>query len=196
MRRTAIIDECELLTTEAQNALLKITEEPPLSSLLVLATNDLDALLPTISSRLQKIYFGIVPEKEIVAWLTGERGIVKKIAEETAKQSHGKPGLALRLVEDKDLIEIMKSAEKLFKLVPDKRRDFVKKLLEDEKFNFGKLLDAMILSLAANKRPFDAAQGSFSPGEKEQWHKFLELRQNAANYNLNPKLQLEALLAS
>jgi len=83
VRRTAIIDECELLTTEAQNALLKITEEPPLSSLLVLATNDLDALLPTISSRLQKIYFGIVTEKEIVAWLTGERGIVKKIAEGT-----------------------------------------------------------------------------------------------------------------
>ena len=75
----------------------------------------------------------------------------------------------------------------------------MKKLLEDEGFNFGKLLDAMILYVAANRRPFDVAQGSFSlsNSEKEkiaQWHKFLALRQNVANYNLNPKLQLEALL--
>ena len=33
-RRTLIIDNAELLTTEAQNALLKITEEPPTSLLL------------------------------------------------------------------------------------------------------------------------------------------------------------------
>ncbi|OGY99386.1 MAG: hypothetical protein A2945_00830 [Candidatus Liptonbacteria bacterium RIFCSPLOWO2_01_FULL_52_25] len=198
-RRTAIIDECEMLTTEAQNALLKITEEPPPSSLLILATNDLDALLPTISSRLQKIYFGTVSEKVIAAWLAEEHGIAKKTAEESAKKAHGKPGLALRLLKDEDLKEARASAEKLFKLIPDKRRDFVKKLLEDEGFNFGKLLDAMILYVAANRRPFDVAQGSFSlsNSEKEkiaQWHKFLALRQNVANYNLNPKLQLEALL--
>src|ERR1700684_642687 len=30
-RRTLIIDEAELLTAEAQNALLKVTEEPPVS---------------------------------------------------------------------------------------------------------------------------------------------------------------------
>jgi DNA polymerase III delta prime subunit len=185
-RRTAIIDDCELLTAEAQNALLKITEEPPASALLILATSDIDVLLPTISSRLQKIYFGTVPQKEIVAWLADERGIAKKEAEEVAKKAQRKPGLALRLLEDNDLKEIMESAEKLFKLTPDKRRDFVKKLLEDEGFNFGKLLDAMILHLAANGQVKNAAQ----------WHKFLALRQNAANFNLNPKLQLEALLTS
>lgn len=182
-RRTAIIDECELLTTEAQNALLKITEEPPPSSLLVLATNDLDVLLPTISSRLQKIYLGTVSEKAIAAWLTEEHGVVKKTAEEAAKKSHGKPGLALRLLQDENLKEIMESAEKLFNLTPDKRRDLVKKLLEDETFNFGKLLDAMILCLAVDGPARNTVR----------WHKFLELRQNVANFNLNPKLQLENL---
>jgi DNA polymerase-3 subunit gamma/tau len=41
VRRTLIIDNAELLTNEAQNALLKITEEPPVSSLLILITSDI-----------------------------------------------------------------------------------------------------------------------------------------------------------
>src|ERR1700733_12334468 len=39
LKRTLIIDEAELLTTEAQNALLKIAEEPPASSLLILVAS-------------------------------------------------------------------------------------------------------------------------------------------------------------
>ncbi len=74
-KRTLIIDEAELLTTEAQNALLKITEEPPASSLLIVVASDLDGIMPTILSRLQKIHFGAVPEAEIAKWLanTGKR---------------------------------------------------------------------------------------------------------------------------
>src|SRR5437868_6809233 len=33
LRRTLVIDDAELMTTEAQNAILKVTEEPPASSL-------------------------------------------------------------------------------------------------------------------------------------------------------------------
>ncbi len=56
-RRIAIIKEAENLTGEAQNAALKIVEEPPESSLIIFISNVEDDLFPALASRLQKIYF-------------------------------------------------------------------------------------------------------------------------------------------
>lgn len=53
--KAIVIDEAELLTIEAQNALLKILEEPPNHTLIILATNTKETLLPTIISRCQVI---------------------------------------------------------------------------------------------------------------------------------------------
>lgn len=50
-KTVAIVKNADLLTTEAQNALLKILEEPPPSVTLFLTTNFPDSLLPTIASR-------------------------------------------------------------------------------------------------------------------------------------------------
>ncbi|MDP2598848.1 MAG: hypothetical protein Q8P49_03400 [Candidatus Liptonbacteria bacterium] len=201
-RRTAVIDGGELLTPEAQNALLKITEEPPRSSLLILVTSDIDGLLPTISSRLQKLYFGTVPEKGIVSWFaeSTNKALTKSDFVTIAKRAMGKPGLAWKLIHDSEFREISKSAENLLKLPGEKRRDFVKKLMEDESFDFAKLLDAMILCIAADVvKSFDPAQDLSLPSrerekQRRRWHKFLSLRHDVAYFNLNPKLQLEALL--
>ena len=46
----------ELLTSAAQNALLKTLEEPPEHTIIILATDVKDILLPTILSRCQIIY--------------------------------------------------------------------------------------------------------------------------------------------
>ena len=48
-----IIHEAGSLTTEAQNALLKTLEEPPLTSFLILTTSKKTDLLPTVLSRCQ-----------------------------------------------------------------------------------------------------------------------------------------------
>jgi len=50
-RRVVIFDDAHALTEEAQNALLKILEEPNPSGLLILVTAHPDALLETIRSR-------------------------------------------------------------------------------------------------------------------------------------------------
>jgi replication-associated recombination protein RarA len=55
IRRIAIIEYADQMTTEAQNALLKMLEEPPADTVLVLTANNTHALLPTILSRLQHI---------------------------------------------------------------------------------------------------------------------------------------------
>lgn len=54
-KKAIIIDEAELLTIEAQNALLKILEEPPAHTLIILSTSTKETLLPTILSRCQII---------------------------------------------------------------------------------------------------------------------------------------------
>ena len=50
-----IFEDADKLTHEAQNALLKILEEPPPSAVIVLVTNDKSQLLPTILSRVTVI---------------------------------------------------------------------------------------------------------------------------------------------
>jgi len=50
-----IIDRAEQLTVEAQNALLKTLEEPPIKARLILEAGNSSQLLPTISSRCQSI---------------------------------------------------------------------------------------------------------------------------------------------
>jgi len=50
-RKGVILKDAQLLTTEAQNALLKLLEEPPNGTLLILIADSLGDLLPTIRSR-------------------------------------------------------------------------------------------------------------------------------------------------
>lgn len=50
-RRLVYIPRAQMLTPAAQNALLKTLEEPPSNTTFVLASENLDALLPTIRSR-------------------------------------------------------------------------------------------------------------------------------------------------
>ena len=47
------IQNAHLLTTQAQNSLLKTLEEPPDNSLIFLITTNIDKLLPTVISRCQ-----------------------------------------------------------------------------------------------------------------------------------------------
>ena len=49
--RVVVIDEAETLNRNAQNALLKILEEPPPRTLLILIAQSAGALIPTIRSR-------------------------------------------------------------------------------------------------------------------------------------------------
>lgn len=53
--KAVIIEDAHLLTPEAQNALLKVLEEPPANTVIILGADSKEALLPTIRSRCQLI---------------------------------------------------------------------------------------------------------------------------------------------
>lgn len=53
--KVAVISNAHLMQSSAQNAILKTFEEPPKDTLIIMLTNSLSALLPTILSRAYKI---------------------------------------------------------------------------------------------------------------------------------------------
>ena len=96
-----IIDEAELINDEAANALLKILEEPPKKAAIFLLTIDDQLLLPTIRSRCQAFYLGLVPDAQIAAGLM-TMGADQEIADDIAKISWGRPGRAVEMFLDAD----------------------------------------------------------------------------------------------
>lgn len=183
LRRTVVIDGAEFLTTEAQNAFLKIAEEPPASALLILIANDHEILMPTLASRLQRVYFASLSKSEVEKWLVSAHSVPVKEAKQLAEESLGSPGLAVRLFKDESFIEKVKMAKKFLTITGAGRRDFIKKMIEPEDFDVLGFLDALILVMANSEKI-----------GYNSWHRVLELRKNISNFSLNPRLQLEALI--
>lgn len=65
-----IIDEVHMLTNESFNALLKTLEEPPQSTIFILATTELDKLPKTIISRCLRLNFTHATPSDVVRQLT------------------------------------------------------------------------------------------------------------------------------
>jgi DNA polymerase-3 subunit delta' len=97
-----IICDAQNLEEEASNALLKTLEEPTLDSVIILIVNYLTALLPTISSRCQKVIFNSLGEAAIRNILIEKYKMPLLHAHFISYLSEGSPGRAL---EFKDLRE-------------------------------------------------------------------------------------------
>ena len=64
-KKIFIISNADMMNPQASNALLKILEEPPGNSLIILTTSRLNSLLPTIIGRCQKVKFPPI-NKEVI----------------------------------------------------------------------------------------------------------------------------------
>jgi len=71
--RIVIVDDAETMNRNAQNAILKILEEPPEKSLLILICHRLGAMIPTIRSRCRTFMFHPLDADNLAKLL--ERGI-------------------------------------------------------------------------------------------------------------------------
>lgn len=63
--RVVIIDDADSMNRNAQNAILKILEEPPKNALLIMVTHRIGALIPTILSRSRVIEFSPLAEPQM-----------------------------------------------------------------------------------------------------------------------------------
>ncbi len=102
-RRVFVIEGAERMNDQAANRLLKTLEEPPAFAHLVLLTDRLQDVLPTIVSRCQRVRFDPPPPEAIEASLEGvERGRARACARlalgdgAVARRLAGEEGAALR----------------------------------------------------------------------------------------------------
>ncbi|MBI4085517.1 MAG: hypothetical protein HY432_03385 [Candidatus Liptonbacteria bacterium] len=185
-RRTVVLDNSETMTGEAQNAILKIAEEPPESSLLIIIASDYERLWVTLQSRLQKVYFSPVKTALVKEWLKETAGCKSEEANRLAKISHGQPGLALAMFADKKFDSLRRSAELFLKSGFWDRRNLIKGMLENENFDLSEFLEAALMIISDNLS---------SKKDYDTWHRFSSLRRDATSYNVNPRLQLEGILS-
>ncbi|MFW6084118.1 MAG: ATP-binding protein [Gemmatimonadota bacterium] len=82
---------------EAANAFLKLLEEPPPDTLLVLTSSRPGALLPTIRSRVLAVRVTPPDPEEAAAFLEKRAGLPGPTARELARRTQGAVGRALRL---------------------------------------------------------------------------------------------------
>ncbi|MGH6662585.1 MAG: DNA polymerase III subunit delta' [Rhodospirillales bacterium] len=96
--RVAVIDGADTMNPNAANALLKVLEEPPANSLLLLVAHNPGRLLPTIRSRCRKLALKPLAEEQVTALLAGYLPELPSAdAAALAHLADGSPGRALAL---------------------------------------------------------------------------------------------------
>lgn len=94
IRRVVIVEDSQKMTIEAQNAFLKILEEPPKDTVIILTVKDEKTLLPTIVSRSQIIRVQPVSIVEVKAHIESVNDLEKKY-----HMSGGRMGLLSALLD-------------------------------------------------------------------------------------------------
>lgn len=96
-----IVDEAELIDATGQNSLLKMLEEPPAGSVIILVTASEERLLPTIRSRCQRIAFGPLDASSMEQWLARRAPELAAAQREwLLRFAAGSPGVAAMVLEN------------------------------------------------------------------------------------------------
>ncbi|GBR54515.1 DNA polymerase III subunit delta' [Neokomagataea thailandica NBRC 106555] len=93
--RVVLVDGAEFLNRFAANALLKILEEPPPNTVLLLTSASPGALLPTIRSRCRMLALSPLHERDM-------RAVLPEVSPDMLSRAQGAPGRALFLAMDSD----------------------------------------------------------------------------------------------
>ena len=117
-RKVYILTDVERMNAEAENCLLKTLEEPPASSVLILLTSNIRALLPTTRSRCQILQFHPMPTQELTEILVERFSVAPEQATTLAITADGAIRKALTQLEKGDTLaeevpEILKTTDQL-----------------------------------------------------------------------------------
>lgn len=124
-RKVYIIDDSELMTSEAQNCLLKTLEEPPNFVTIILIVSNENKILTTIKSRCLKIYFNNLTHEELVKYINNNLN-TSEFSNNMIEACGGSIGKTKQIFENK---EIYSELDKIFNNVENyKLTDVMSKL--------------------------------------------------------------------
>lgn len=117
--RVALIDDADLMNRNAQNALLKLLEEPPKKTVLILVCHRLGAMLPTIRSRCQTFNFDALDDELISQYIEEANPAISPAELDLIlSMANGSLGKALRLVSE-NAFEILSELQTAFSAWPN-----------------------------------------------------------------------------
>ncbi|HET6463564.1 MAG TPA: hypothetical protein VFH33_07170 [Candidatus Krumholzibacteria bacterium] len=100
-----IFVDAHAMREEAQNALLKLVEEPPPTVAIIFVTSNIETLLYTIRSRCQRVRFFPLKRSVIERILTGYYGADAKIAKRAAVMAQGSINRARAQLDSADMAD-------------------------------------------------------------------------------------------
>lgn len=112
-----IIDHADMMTPQAQNALLKTIEEPPAYAVIMLLTENAQMLLPTINSRCVMLKLRYIKDTLIKKYLMETMGIPDYKADVCTAFAQGNMGRAIMLANSEHFNEIREEAVQLLKYI-------------------------------------------------------------------------------
>lgn len=194
-KRVIIINDIEGLGKEAQNALLKILEEPPHDTYFIATTSEINAVLQTVISRMSLIHVRPLTLNDTKAHLKDEY-----LENEIARSYHmsgGNVALLLSILQEDEheLVEAIEEAKKIIKASAYEKLLAVDKLSKEEK-------DKIDIQLQAIQKVLRASllhRKSIGPSEAKKRAKQLEhtlLARESLQTNVSPKLVLTNLFVN
>jgi DNA polymerase-3 subunit delta' len=201
-RKVVILGEADRLivqeaSQEAANALLKVLEEPPADTTIMLTTADPESLLPTIRSRSVPLRVGRVPDEAVREFLTNE--VTPKPDRRTLdRRVVLADGCVGRALSDTGQESADHAAKALLSAVAKGPRAWATLALGQTPWSargdFTGLLDALLLELRGRMMAATEADGEHVPSLLEAV-RLVEEKRAEAQGNTNPQLAL-AVLAS
>jgi DNA polymerase III subunit delta' len=212
--RVFLIDEADKLNDASANALLKVLEEPPKTSHLILITARPAMLLPTILSRCQMIRFSPLTPDEIASHLV-KNDIDAKTARLRARAAGGSMGRALSgdlvtftsqrkamlkvlnaLVLSDDRAQLLRSAEQLneaqYKDEFEERLDVLETLIRDAWMLSLGIDTSRIVNEDLSAELKEVAQ-KLDPGRAGDWILQIEDLREQLIVNVNRKITTDSL---
>ena len=107
----------EKMNLAAGNKLLKLIEEPPEKTLIVMVSENTDRILPTILSRTQLLHVPPLSEKDIRDALTQQQNADPQMIEDAVRKSNGSFNVALQtLLDDENILHYFELFTTLMRL--------------------------------------------------------------------------------
>lgn len=114
-----IIPEADMMSVQAQNALLKTIEEPPEYAVLILLTENAETLLPTIRSRCVMLKLRNIKDQLVKKYLMEQMEIPDYKADVCVAFAQGNMGKAIALATSEHFNEIKEEAVHLLRNIDD-----------------------------------------------------------------------------
>lgn len=110
--KLAIIEPAETMTLSAANSFLKLLEETPKNTVIILITNNAESIFPTLRSRCQIVHFQPPNRQEIKKYLKDYFDLIPSRLQLILDLALNQPGLAIEMVSHPEKIKELETLVK------------------------------------------------------------------------------------